>query len=81
MCIESEKNSVSHLERLPRGGVTWLPPSLRSLARCGVRIIPAIAIGGAGEVLEEHDDGAQQAAGQGGGHGWAKRPLWTAMNL
>ena len=63
------------------GGVTWLPPSLRSLARCGVRMIPAIAIGGAGEVLEEHDDGAQQAAGQGGGHGWAKRPLWTAMNL
>ena len=44
-------------------------------------MIPAIAIGGAGEVLEEHDDGAQQAAGQGGGHGWAKRPLWTAMNL
>ena len=44
-------------------------------------MIPAIAIGGAGEVLEEHDDGAQPAAGLGGGHGWAKRPLWRAMNL
>ena len=44
-------------------------------------MIPAIAIGGAGEVLEEHDDGAQQAAGQGGGHGPAKRPLRRAMNL
>ena len=44
-------------------------------------MIPAIEIDGAGEILEEPDDGAQPAAGQGGGHGRAKRPLWRAMNL